>query len=102
MLPGPPAIYQTMLDHPDLTKYDTSTLRLAVTGAAAVPVEMIRRMRTQMTFETIVTGYPATQHSAWRRLQAFIHRLPDLFQRTRALEDRVTELEGQREREGVR
>jgi acyl-CoA synthetase (AMP-forming)/AMP-acid ligase II len=61
MLPGPPAIYQTMLDHPDLTKYDTSTLRLAVTGAAAVPVEMIRRMRTQMTFETIVTGYGLTE-----------------------------------------
>jgi UDP-3-O-[3-hydroxymyristoyl] glucosamine N-acyltransferase len=55
-----------------------------------------------VTGGTIVTGYPATQHSAWRRLQAFIHRLPDLFQRTRALEDRVTELEGQREREGVR
>jgi UDP-3-O-[3-hydroxymyristoyl] glucosamine N-acyltransferase len=50
--------------------------------------------------ETVVTGYPATQHTLWKRLQALIHRLPDLFQRTRDLEDRVSGLERQREREG--
>ncbi len=61
MLPGPPAIYQTMLDHPDLDAYDLSSLRLSVTGAAAVPVEMIRRMREEMTFQTIVTGYGLTE-----------------------------------------
>ena len=61
MLPGPPAVYQTILDHPELDSYDLSTLRLAVTGAAAVPVEMIRRMRDELTFETIVTGYGLTE-----------------------------------------
>jgi HIP---CoA ligase len=61
MLPGPPAIYQTILDHPDLGDYDLSTLRLSVTGAASVPVEMIRRMRSELTFETIVTGYGLTE-----------------------------------------
>ncbi len=61
MLPGPPAIYQTILDHPDLDHYDLSTLRLSVTGAAAVPVEMINRMRRELTFETIVTGYGLTE-----------------------------------------
>jgi acyl-CoA synthetase (AMP-forming)/AMP-acid ligase II len=61
MLPGPPAIYQTMLDHPDLGSYDLSSLRLAVTGAATVPVEMIRRMRSELTFRTIVTGYGLTE-----------------------------------------
>jgi acyl-CoA synthetase (AMP-forming)/AMP-acid ligase II len=61
MLPGPPAIYQTILDHPDLGDYDLTTLRLAVTGAAAVPVEMINRMRRELTFETIVTGYGLTE-----------------------------------------
>jgi acyl-CoA synthetase (AMP-forming)/AMP-acid ligase II len=60
-LPGPPAIYQTILDHPDLDKFDLSTLQLAVTGAAAVPVEMIRRMREELTFRTIVTGYGLTE-----------------------------------------
>ena len=52
--------------------------------------------------ETAVTGYPATQHTIWKRLQALIHRLPDLAQRARDLEERVKELERQRERESVR
>ena len=61
MLPGPPAIYQTILDHPDLAGRDLSSLRLAVTGAATVPVEMIRRMREELDFEEIVTGYGLTE-----------------------------------------
>jgi acyl-CoA synthetase (AMP-forming)/AMP-acid ligase II len=61
VLPGPPAIYQTILDHPDLANHDLSTLRLAVTGAATVPVKMILRMRSELTFETIVTGYGLTE-----------------------------------------
>src|SRR5690606_9793326 len=61
MLPGAPAIYQTILDHPDLDRYDLSSLRLAVTGAAHVPVEMIRRMKAELTFRTIATGYGLTE-----------------------------------------
>jgi acyl-CoA synthetase (AMP-forming)/AMP-acid ligase II len=60
-MPGAPTLYQTMLDHPDLSRYDLSSLRLAVTGAATVPVELIRRMRAELTFETIVTGYGLTE-----------------------------------------
>jgi HIP---CoA ligase len=63
MLPGAPAIYQTILDHPDLDRFDLSTLRLAVTGAATVPVEMVRRMASELTFKTIVTGYGLTESS---------------------------------------
>ena len=44
-LPGPPTLYLSILNHPDRAKFDLSSLRLAVTGAAAVPVEMIKRMR---------------------------------------------------------
>ena len=61
MLPGPPAIYQTILNHPDLDTFDMSTLRLAVTGAAAIPVEMILQMRERLGFEKIVTGYGLTE-----------------------------------------
>ncbi|HEY4331975.1 MAG TPA: AMP-binding protein, partial [Ilumatobacteraceae bacterium] len=61
MIPGPPAIYQTILDHPDLASFDMSSLRLAVTGAAAVPVELVRRMREDLHFETVVTGYGLTE-----------------------------------------
>jgi acyl-CoA synthetase (AMP-forming)/AMP-acid ligase II len=60
MLPGPPAIYQTMLNS-DLTGYDLSSWRLAVTGAAAVPVELVRRLRSELGLETVVTGYGLTE-----------------------------------------
>ena len=63
MLPGPPAIYQTILNHPDLETFDMTTLRLAVTGAAAIPVEMIIQMRERLGFEKIVTGYGLTEGS---------------------------------------
>lgn len=61
MLPGPPAVYQTILNSPDLEQRDLSSLRLAVTGAAPVPVEMLERMRTVLGFETVVTGYGLTE-----------------------------------------
>ncbi len=63
VLPGPPAIYQTILNHPQLDQFDMSSLRLAVTGAAPVPVEMIEQMRSRLGFETIITGYGLTESS---------------------------------------
>ncbi|MEO6468228.1 MAG: AMP-binding protein, partial [Acidimicrobiia bacterium] len=61
MLPGPPTLFHTILDHPRRADYDLSSLRLAVTGAAAIPVELITRMRDELTFETIITGYGLTE-----------------------------------------
>ena len=46
---------------------------------------------------SIVTGFPAQPHGIWKRLQAMVQKLPQLFQRTRELEERVQELESQRE-----
>jgi HIP---CoA ligase len=61
MLPGPPAVFQSMLNDPEARFHNLDTLRLAVTGAASVPVELIRRMREELPFETIVTGYGLTE-----------------------------------------
>jgi len=61
VLPGPPTLYQSLLDHPDRTRRDLSSLRLAVTGAADIPVELIRRVREELPFERIVTGYGLTE-----------------------------------------
>jgi HIP---CoA ligase len=60
MLPGPPALYQSLLNA-DLSGYDRSTLRLAVTGAASVPVDLVRRMRDDLGFAAVVTGYGLTE-----------------------------------------
>jgi acyl-CoA synthetase (AMP-forming)/AMP-acid ligase II len=61
VLPGPPTLYQALLDHADRSKRDIASLRLAVTGAADIPVELIRRVREELPFERILTGYGLTE-----------------------------------------
>lgn len=61
MLPGPPALYQSILLHPDRRSFDISSLRLAVTGAAVIPVELIHRMKEELGFETVITAYGLTE-----------------------------------------
>jgi HIP---CoA ligase len=38
-----------------------SSLRVAVTGAADIPVELIRRIREELPFQSIMTGYGLTE-----------------------------------------
>jgi HIP---CoA ligase len=61
MLPGPPTVFQSILNHPEFASFDLSSLRLSVTGAATIPVDVIRRMRADLRFETVVTGYGLTE-----------------------------------------
>jgi acyl-CoA synthetase (AMP-forming)/AMP-acid ligase II len=61
VLPGPPTLLASILDSPDRGSYDTSSLRLTVTGAAFVPVELVRRLHTEMSFEDVLTGYGLTE-----------------------------------------
>jgi HIP---CoA ligase len=61
MLPGPPTVFQTILSHPDLATFDLSSVRSSVTGAAVVPVEVIRQMREVLAIGTVVTGYGLTE-----------------------------------------
>jgi UDP-3-O-[3-hydroxymyristoyl] glucosamine N-acyltransferase len=46
-----------------------------------------------------VSGYPAMDHDRARRLLAYYRRLPDLFEVIQRLEDRVRELERERQKE---
>jgi acyl-CoA synthetase (AMP-forming)/AMP-acid ligase II len=61
VFPGAPTLYQSILDHPDRDKHDLSTLRVAVTGAADIPVELIHRIRKELPFQIVVTGYGLTE-----------------------------------------
>ena len=61
VLPGAPTIYASILDHPARGSFDLSSLRLAVTGAADVPVALVERMRDELNFETVLTGYGLTE-----------------------------------------
>ncbi len=61
VLPGPPTLYQSILDHPGRAGRDLSSLRVAVTGAADIPVELVRRVREELPFSLVVTGYGLTE-----------------------------------------
>ncbi|ETW24661.1 3-((3aS,4S,7aS)-7a-methyl-1,5-dioxo-octahydro-1H-inden-4-yl)propanoate--CoA ligase FadD3 [Mycobacterium gastri] len=61
VLPGPPTIYQTLLDHPARRDYDLSSLRFAVTGAATVPVVLVERMQTELDIDIVLTAYGLTE-----------------------------------------
>ena len=59
MLPGPPTLYHSLLSAQG--ERDLSSLRAGVTGAADIPVELIRRIRTELPFQTLMTGYGLTE-----------------------------------------
>ncbi|NUS55463.1 MAG: fatty acid--CoA ligase family protein [Streptomycetaceae bacterium] len=59
VLPGPPTLYHALLAAAD--GRDLSSLRVAVTGAADIPVELIRRMKSELPFRHIMTGYGLTE-----------------------------------------
>ena len=61
VLPGPPTLYQAILDHPERGRHRLSTLRVAVTGAADIPVELIRRIHDELPFSSVITGYGLTE-----------------------------------------
>jgi acyl-CoA synthetase (AMP-forming)/AMP-acid ligase II len=68
VLPGPPTLYHALLDMPDLATRDLSSLRVAVTGAAAIAPSLIERMRAQLGFETVLTGYGLTESCGFAAL----------------------------------
>ena len=59
MLPGPPTLYHSLLAVGDKRKL--STLRAGVTGAADIPVELVRRIHEELPFQTLMTGYGLTE-----------------------------------------
>jgi acyl-CoA synthetase (AMP-forming)/AMP-acid ligase II len=61
VLPGPPTLYQTLLSDPRRAEQDLSSLRLGVTGAAVVPVELVQAMRDELGFDTVLTAYGLTE-----------------------------------------
>ncbi|WP_372781159.1 FadD3 family acyl-CoA ligase [Litorivivens sp.] len=61
MLPGAPSLYEMLLADPARDNYDLSSLRLGVTGAAAVPVQLVKDMRSVLGFKTVVTAYGLTE-----------------------------------------
>ena len=61
--PGPPTIFQGLLEHPGASDGSLDSLRLAVVSAASIPVALVRDMRTRLGIECVITGYGLTEAS---------------------------------------
>jgi acyl-CoA synthetase (AMP-forming)/AMP-acid ligase II len=63
VLPGPPTLHQSLLDHPARDVHDLSALRLVVTGAAVVPLRLVERLRGELGVDTVLTAYGLSEAS---------------------------------------
>ncbi|GAA1867051.1 FadD3 family acyl-CoA ligase [Pseudonocardia ailaonensis] len=63
-VPGSPAIFTGMLDHPERPGRDLSSLRVAIVAAASFPDRLVSRMRGELGLDTVMTGYGLTENHA--------------------------------------
>jgi len=60
--PGVPTIYVALINYPNITKYDLSTIRACISGAAPLPVA-VRRRFMELTGGILVEGYGLSEAS---------------------------------------
>lgn len=62
LFPGAPTIYIGLLNHPDINKYDLSSIEACISGSAPLPVEVQQQFET-ITGGRLVEGYGLTETS---------------------------------------
>ncbi|WP_197969850.1 long-chain-fatty-acid--CoA ligase [Mesobacillus harenae] len=62
LFPGAPTIYIGLLNHPDINKYDLSSIHSCISGSAALPVEVQQKFE-KVTGGKLVEGYGLTESS---------------------------------------
>jgi len=61
LLPGPPTVFQGILDAPDRADFDLSSLRTGLISAAGVPEELVHRVVSERLVEHPITAYGLTE-----------------------------------------
>lgn len=61
VLPGPPTLFISLLNDPARAGADLSSLRATITGAAAVAPSLVERIRAELGFRIVLTGYGLTE-----------------------------------------
>ncbi|ATP41364.1 long-chain fatty acid--CoA ligase [Solibacillus sp. R5-41] len=62
LFPGAPTMYIGILNHPDLSKYDLSSIKACMSGSAPLPLELQEKFE-EITGGRIVEGYGLTETS---------------------------------------
>ena len=62
LFPGAPIMYQTLAHHPDVGKFDLSSIEACISGAAPLPPE-VQRDFEEVTGGRVVEGYGLTEAS---------------------------------------
>lgn len=62
IFPGAPTIYIGLLNHPDISKYDLSSIKACLSGSAALPVDVQTKFE-KVTGGKLVEGYGLTETS---------------------------------------
>ncbi|MBV8842283.1 MAG: AMP-binding protein [Bryobacterales bacterium] len=60
---GVPSMFIAQLQHPEFARFDLSTLRAAMIGGAPCPVDLLRRMSSEMHCEEVSVIYGQTEAS---------------------------------------
>jgi len=61
VLPGPPTLFIGLLGDPARATADLSSLRATITGAATIAPSLIERIRAELGFKVVLTGYGLTE-----------------------------------------
>ncbi|MFF6788392.1 FadD3 family acyl-CoA ligase [Streptomyces filamentosus] len=61
VLTGAPTVFTSLLRHPDREAHDLGAMRMAVTGAANIPAELIEQIRTRLGARAVSTAYGLTE-----------------------------------------
>jgi fatty-acyl-CoA synthase len=62
-LHGVPTMFIAMLDHPDFTRHDLSSLRTGIMAGSPCPVEVMKRVVSQMNMREVTIAYGMTETS---------------------------------------
>ncbi|MFF6879027.1 FadD3 family acyl-CoA ligase [Streptomyces sp. NPDC012474] len=61
---GPPTVFHDLLNHPERSAYDLSSLRVSMTGGTTIPESLIRAMKKDLSFDIVLSAYGLTESTA--------------------------------------
>jgi fatty-acyl-CoA synthase len=60
-LKGAPTIFMDIINHPELEKYDLSSLDTMLIGASTVPKDLILKIKEKLKLKNVIIGYAMTE-----------------------------------------